>query len=222
MAQVENTTVASKMHFSKSLCLSLLGATLSSALALPTHPPSLIARDPPSSSTAISVPSPTPNPTAAAGDGAGAGEAFTTSTIHVTVAGFTNAYATVPAKTIDIGIPACVRSGTPDANGYLPPGTCGAIYDYYPSFAAAVMFALMFGLLTATHIWQAARHRKRFCWVVIMAGIWETMAFMFRAISTKNQQSVGVYLVFQIFILLAPLCKLPSTHPTSHLAFLLS
>jgi hypothetical protein len=38
-----------------------------------------------------------------------------------------------------------------------------------------------------------------------MAGIWETMAFTFRAISTKHQQSVGVLLTFNIFILLAPI-----------------
>ena len=42
-----------------------------------------------------------------------------------------------------------------------------------------------------------------------MAGIWETTAFTFRAISTKHQQSIGVLLVFQIFILLAPVCKSP-------------
>ncbi|KAM0433019.1 hypothetical protein ACHAPT_004724 [Fusarium lateritium] len=38
-----------------------------------------------------------------------------------------------------------------------------------------------------------------------MASIWEMMAFIFRALSTKDQQSKGIYLVFQIFILLAPI-----------------
>lgn len=42
-----------------------------------------------------------------------------------------------------------------------------------------------------------------------MATIWEMAAMTFRAISSKNQQSEGIYLVFQIFILLAPLCKFP-------------
>lgn len=40
-----------------------------------------------------------------------------------------------------------------------------------------------------------------------MASFWEFLAFTFRAFSTKFQQSVGIYLVFQIFILMAPLCK---------------
>ena len=40
-----------------------------------------------------------------------------------------------------------------------------------------------------------------------MAAVWETIAFTFRTISTRFQQNVGIYLVFQIFILLAPLCE---------------
>lgn len=39
-----------------------------------------------------------------------------------------------------------------------------------------------------------------------MAALWETMAFTFRTLSTRRQQNTAVYLIFQIFILLAPLC----------------
>lgn len=53
---------------------------------------------------------------------------------------------------------------------------------------------------------------QAWCWVIIMASIWETLAFLFRAISTKHQQSSGIYLVFQIFILLAPICEYPIPH----------
>ncbi|KAK1486133.1 RTA1 domain-containing protein [Colletotrichum abscissum] len=126
-------------------------------------------------------------------------------TKYITIPGVTNSYVTVPAKTIDIAIPTCVQTIEPDANGYIPPGECGAIWNYYPSFAAAAVFAALFGILTAVHIWQAAKHKKRWCWVIIMASIWETLAFIFRAASSKNQQSNGIYLVFQIFILLAPI-----------------
>lgn len=41
-----------------------------------------------------------------------------------------------------------------------------------------------------------------------MGASWETIAFTFRTVSTRHQQNVGVYLIFQIFILLAPLCVL--------------
>ncbi|WKT45531.1 RTA-like protein [Fusarium oxysporum f. sp. vasinfectum] len=130
---------------------------------------------------------------------------FTTTKNIATIGGTTDKYVTIPAKTISIVIPTCVQTLEPDENGYLPPGTCNAHWNYYPSFAAAVVFALLFAALTGVHIWQAARYKKTWCWVIIMAGIWETMAFTFRAISTKHQQSTGVLLTFNIFILLAPI-----------------
>ncbi|KAI1483239.1 RTA1 like protein-domain-containing protein [Daldinia eschscholtzii] len=126
-------------------------------------------------------------------------------TQHATVGGITNAHTTVAAKTIDIVIPTCIQTIEPDKNGYLPPGTCNALWDYYPSFSAALVFTIIFGLLTLVHLYQALAYRKKFCWVIIMAGIWETMAYLFRTVSTHHQQSSGIYLAFQIFILLAPL-----------------
>ncbi|SCN68108.1 related to RTA1-involved in 7-aminocholesterol resistance [Fusarium fujikuroi] len=130
---------------------------------------------------------------------------FTTTKNIATIGGTTDKYVTIPAKTISIVVPTCVQTLEPDENGYLPPGTCNAHWNYYPSFAAAVVFALLFAALTGVHIWQAAQYKKTWCWVIIMAGIWETMAFTFRAISTKHQQSTGVLLTFNIFILLAPI-----------------
>ncbi|CAJ2504720.1 Uu.00g121140.m01.CDS01 [Anthostomella pinea] len=127
------------------------------------------------------------------------------STQHITIGGVTNDYVTLAGSTIDLALPTCIQTITPDANGYLPPGTCNAIWDYYPSFSAAAAFAVIFGLLTALHIFQAIRYKKPFCWVIVMATVWETMAYVFRAVSTRQQQSTGIYLVFQIFILLSPL-----------------
>ncbi|KAI8241160.1 putative transcriptional regulatory protein, partial [Colletotrichum sp. SAR 10_96] len=126
-------------------------------------------------------------------------------TKFITIPGVTDSHVTVPAKTIALALPTCVQTIEPDANGYVPPGSCGALWNYYPSFAAAIAFAVVFGVLTAVHIWQAARYKKRWCWVIIMASIWETLAFVFRSLSTRYQQSSGIYLIFQIFILLAPL-----------------
>jgi hypothetical protein len=73
-------------------------------------------------------------------------------TEYITIAGVTNTYVTIPPKTIDITIPTCIQTITPDKNGYVPPGTCGALYDYYPSFAAAVVTAVLFGMLTVAHV----------------------------------------------------------------------
>ncbi|KAF7558761.1 hypothetical protein G7046_g5398 [Stylonectria norvegica] len=182
------------------LLLQLLFATASLAMVIPsTSPPS--------------APTPTALATLAARATTAPAESATTSyptgdfiiTDHITVTGVTQSHVTIPGKTIAFARPTCVRTLTPDKNGHLPPGTCGAIWDYYPSFAAATVFALLFAALTAVHIWQAAKYKKSWCWVIIMASLWETMAFVFRAVSTKYQMSSGIYLVFQIFILLAPL-----------------
>ncbi|KAM5347803.1 hypothetical protein ACJ41O_007627 [Fusarium nematophilum] len=180
------------------LLLYLLSGSTALAVAIPaatqTIPATLVVREPAEPTLAIRAAKTTAAPTGI----------FTT-TDYVVVGGVTNPHVTIPGKTIDIAHPTCIQTITPDENGYVPPGTCGAIFHYYPSFAAAVTFAILFAALTGVHIWQAARYKKRWCWVIIMASIWEMMAFFFRAISTKHQQSTGIYLVFQIFILLAPI-----------------
>lgn len=83
-----------------------------------------------------------------------------TTTNHITIGGVTNSHVTIPGHTIDVAIPTCKQTITPDENGYVPPGTCGAIWDYYPSFAAALTFAFLFGGLMVLHIWQAAKYKK--------------------------------------------------------------
>lgn len=83
-------------------------------------------------------------------------------TNYITIAGVTNAYVTIPAKTVSFAVPTCIQTLTPDKNGYLPPGTCNALYDYYPSSTSAVAFAAIFGCLTLAHIIQAFFYKKVF------------------------------------------------------------
>ena len=90
-------------------------------------------------------------------------------TKHITIEGFTNAHATNPAKTIDIAIPTCIQTIEPDANGYLPPGTCHALWDYYPSFSAALAFTLLFLFLTLSHLYQSIVYRK----VIVLLSVLE-------------------------------------------------
>ncbi|RSM01732.1 hypothetical protein CDV31_011205 [Fusarium ambrosium] len=182
------------MHFAtKSFLLHLLSASTALAGVIPVTTPT-----PTLSPSKVTLVPREDEPTAAP-------KSIFTTTNHITVGGVTNSHVTIPGHTIDIAIPTCKQTITPDENGYVPPGTCGAIWHYYPSFAAALTFAFLFGGLMVLHIWQAAKYKKRWCWVIIMASIWEMMAFIFRALSTKDQQSKGIYLVFQIFILLAPI-----------------
>lgn len=81
---------------------------------------------------------------------------------------------------------------------------------YFPNFAAAVAFSVLFGILTIVHLCQAIVYRNGFCWVIIMAALWETGAYTFRALGSKDQQSSGIALVAQILVLVAPICEFPA------------
>lgn len=83
-----------------------------------------------------------------------------TTTIYQTIEGVTNAHVTVPPKTLALAIPTCIPTILPDENGYVPPGECGAIWNYYPSFTGAVVLAVIFAVLAAAHIFQAVYYHK--------------------------------------------------------------
>ncbi|GKU04006.1 rta1 protein [Fusarium langsethiae] len=46
---------------------------------------------------------------------------------------------------------------------------------------------------------------KRFCWVAIMGAAWETIAFAFKTLGSRDQQNITYLTVGQILFLLAPL-----------------
>ncbi|KAL6787373.1 RTA1 like domain-containing protein [Trichoderma sp. SZMC 28012] len=86
-------------------------------------------------------------------------DSFTTTILNI-IPGRTDSHVTIHPQTIAIAIPTCHQTITPDHNGYVPPGTCGAIWTYYPAFKAAVAFAVVFALLLGVHIWQAIIYKK--------------------------------------------------------------
>lgn len=87
----------------------------------------------------------------------------------------------------------------------LSPNDPNAVFEYCPSFPAAIIFAILFGLATITHLVQAVQYRKAFCWVLIMASIWETAGYSIRAYNITDQSSSGIYTAQFLLILLAPL-----------------
>jgi hypothetical protein len=109
---------------------------------------------------------------------------------------------------LNLPTPTCTRTITPDKNGYLPPGTCEALYNFYPSFAAAAVMATVFGILTAAHLIQASIFKTGFCWVIFMGALWEFGGYLVHSFATRHQQSAGLALVAQLLILLGPLCML--------------
>lgn len=55
--------------------------------------------------------------------------------------------------------PSCTTA-TPDQNGYVPPEACNANYGFYPKWQDNMAFAVVFGLITITHLGQAIGFKK--------------------------------------------------------------
>ncbi|KAH8697919.1 RTA1 domain-containing protein [Talaromyces proteolyticus] len=114
-------------------------------------------------------------------------------------------HVSIPPLTLNLPSNTCFPTIAPDKNGYVPPTECNALYEYYPSFQAAVAFTVVFGALLMVHLAQAIALKTKFVWVIIMGLAWEFVAFLTRSLSTKHQQDSTIALITQLFILLAPL-----------------
>lgn len=101
--------------------------------------------------------------------------------------------------------PGAASYATPSSNGYVPAEACNALWLYSPKFGLAIAFASAFGILAIGHLIQAVLYRNGYCWVIIMAAIWEAGAYAFRAVGSKDQQSSGIATVAQILVLVAPI-----------------
>jgi hypothetical protein len=77
-------------------------------------------------------------------------------------------------------------------------------WKYCPSVPAAIIFFVLFGVTTLFHIYQAFKHRKAFCWVIIMGGLWETCSYAFRILSARNPTHKASYDASFLLVLLAP------------------
>jgi hypothetical protein len=124
----------------------------------------------------------------------------------------------IPPLSLDLPTNTCTPGATsyatPASHGYVPADACNALWQYSPSFAAAILFSILFGVCTVAHLVQALMYRNGFCWVVVMAALWETGAYISRALGAKDQQSSGVATVAQILVLVAPICKSSGTCDT--------
>ena len=78
-------------------------------------------------------------------------------------------------------------------------------WSYCPSIPAAIIFALLFCITLLIHTYQAIRHRKAFCWVIIVGALSETCAFALRILSARKPTHKASYDASFLLILLAPL-----------------
>ncbi|PVH74825.1 hypothetical protein DL98DRAFT_551951 [Cadophora sp. DSE1049] len=118
---------------------------------------------------------------------------------------YTHSKFSLKSLSLNLPTPTCVQTIIPDKNGFVPPGTCNALWNYYPSFVAAIVTAGIFGAITLVHIGEAIYFKTSYSWVISVGLFWESIGFTFRALSAKHQQSEGLLTVSQLSILLAPL-----------------
>jgi hypothetical protein len=78
-------------------------------------------------------------------------------------------------------------------------------WTYCASIPAAAIFAVLFGITTIVHIYQAHHYQKTFCSVLIMGAIWETAAYIIRPIAILKPTKQAWFDPQFLLILLAPL-----------------
>lgn len=79
------------------------------------------------------------------------------------------------------------------------------MWNFCPSLDAAYTLVVLFAITTVAHFIQAVVHKKAYCWVIIMSGTTQTLAYFFRILSILSPASFSDYAAWFILILLAPL-----------------
>lgn len=79
------------------------------------------------------------------------------------------------------------------------------LWHYSPSVAAAAIFTILFVLLTAYHAFLLVRRRTWFCIPFVVGGILEVLGYIARALAHNNTDSVGLYTMQSLCLLLPPI-----------------
>ncbi|GFF62370.1 hypothetical protein CNMCM6069_000924 [Aspergillus lentulus] len=81
-----------------------------------------------------------------------------------------------------------------------------AFYRYDPSMAGAVIFVILFSITTLWHAFQLIRTRTWFFIPFLIGGIFETIGYVGRAMSSSESPNwtLGPYLLQTMLLLLAP------------------
>ncbi|KKZ65264.1 hypothetical protein EMCG_08871 [[Emmonsia] crescens] len=75
---------------------------------------------------------------------------------------------------------------------------------YCPSVEAAILFTSLFAATSLAHMFQWYTSRKKFCWVIVIAALWETAGFALRIVSAKTINGLWPFIPQQLLIILAP------------------
>ncbi|KAH7408796.1 RTA1 like protein-domain-containing protein [Phaeosphaeria sp. MPI-PUGE-AT-0046c] len=78
------------------------------------------------------------------------------------------------------------------------------LWDYVPSLSLAIIFAVLFAIITALHGYKMLRTKMWFCIPFVVGGICEPIGYGCRALSHFHTASLTLYLLQALFILLPP------------------
>ncbi|RAL14299.1 RTA1 domain-containing protein [Aspergillus homomorphus CBS 101889] len=79
-----------------------------------------------------------------------------------------------------------------------------ALYRYTPSIPAAVVFAVVFCVLSIFHIYRLVRHRTFFFVPFVIGLVFEAAGYIARIFSHFDTQALGPYITQTMLILVAP------------------
>lgn len=77
-------------------------------------------------------------------------------------------------------------------------------YRYAPSLAGAAIFTVLFFISTFLHTWQAFSKRAWFLTPFIIGGFFESIGYVGRILSSKDQWLLSPYIMQTLLLLLAP------------------
>lgn len=78
------------------------------------------------------------------------------------------------------------------------------LYRYHPSLAAAAIFVVLFALTTGFHIYQTFRKRSWFMTALVVGGLFQTIGYIGRILSSNDQYALSPYIMQTLLLLLAP------------------
>ncbi|KAH7219463.1 RTA1 like protein-domain-containing protein [Fusarium oxysporum] len=78
------------------------------------------------------------------------------------------------------------------------------LWSYVPSIPAAVIFIILFLVLSAAHIWKMIHNRLWFCIPFVIGGFLEVIGFIGRAMANKATEKLGPYIIQSVFLLIPP------------------
>ncbi|OQE92620.1 hypothetical protein PENNAL_c0007G12088 [Penicillium nalgiovense] len=78
------------------------------------------------------------------------------------------------------------------------------LWEYVPSLPAAIIFLILFVAATTFHFWKLHRTRAWFCLAFSLGGLFEVIGYIGRAAAHNATDSVIVYAIQNVFLLLGP------------------